>query len=280
MKTLSNHRAGPSAGAEFNIESIVHDSRQLPHRIVLHALQKWGKTSFAAHAPQPIFLMTRAEDGLLTLMASGQVGKVPHFPKTADSWTEFKLALSNLVVHDHPHKTLVVDTFNGAERLCHEFVCQNSCEGSWEKFDAFARGPKIAVAELTELLILFERLRARGMAIILLSHSQVRTFQNPDGPDYDRWEMTIAKETRAIIDRWADMVLFGAFETFAEKESKSAAKGKATGGQTRLIMTERHAAYDAGNRWGLPEEIECGGSAAEAWSNFITAIKAAKGASQ
>jgi hypothetical protein len=181
-------------------------------------------------------------------------------------------------VSEHAHKTLILDTFNGAERLCHEHVCAHQYDGSWEKFDAYARGPKVAVAEIVELFKDLDRLREKGMAIILLCHSQVKTFRNPEGPDYDRWEPTLAKDTVGQLDRWCDMILFGRFETFAEKETKSAAKAKASGGQTRLIMTERHAAYDAGNRIGLPEEIECGNSAAEAWSNFCKSIKEAKGA--
>lgn len=264
----------PPTGSEFNLENIVKTGRKLPDRIAVHALQKWGKTSFAAQAPSPIFLMTRGEDGLLTLMKSGELpDNIPHFPKPADTWIELKFALDNLIVHEHPFKTLVLDTFNGAERLCHEYVCQSKYDDSWEKFSAFGAGPKSAVAEIIEVLKRLDRLRDKGLRIICLCHSQVKTFNNPEGPNYDRWEPVLAKETWAVLDRWVDMILFGKFETFSEKETKSAAKGKATGGETRLIMTRHTAAYDAGNRHGLPEEIECGSSAAEAWKNFVQELR-------
>ena len=42
------------------------------------------------------------------------------------------------------------------------------------------------------------------------------------------------------------------------------------------MYTERSAAYDAKNRLGLPGEIEMGNSAAEAWAEFMAAIKAGR----
>ncbi len=44
-------------------------------------------------------------------------------------------------------------------------------------------------------------------------------------------------------------------------------------------MTENHATYTAGNRFGLPQEIECGNSPQAAWTNFMEALKGQKGKS-
>ena len=108
-------------------------------------------------------------------------------------------------------------------------------------------------------------------------HSQVKTFKNPSGQDYDRWEPVLAKQDWSTIDRWLDMILFGTFETIAANKVKDPnAKVKAKGGHQRIIMTQRHASYDAGNRHGLPEEIDCGDSPNQAWQNFISAIRAAQ----
>jgi len=79
------------------------------------------------------------------------------------------------------------------------------------------------------------------------------------------------------------MTLFGNFETSVDKTNPSKTdaqtKGKAVGGQHRVLLTTHHAAYDAKNRHGLPEEIDCGDSAAEAWKNFRAALTPpAKGA--
>jgi hypothetical protein len=252
-------------------------SRRLPNRMVLHAKQKWGKTSFAACSPSPIFLMTRGEDGLETLIASGQLPDVPHFQDQAQDWNDVLLALDDLIVKDHPHKTFVLDTLNGALRLRDEHVCRRDYDNDWHKFDHYAKGTRIeGVKEASELTQRLDRLREKGMAVILLCHSQVKTFKNPEGSDYDRWEPVMDKDTWAHFDRWADLILFGNFETFTDKidpkKADTQTKAKARGGEARILMTERTAAYDAGNRHGLPREIECGNSPQEAWAAILAAL--------
>lgn len=256
-----------------SIHNVRKTSRKLPNRVLLHAQQKWGKTSFAAMAPSPIFLYTRGEDGLDTLIKSGQLPDTAQFDQAATEWKHVGFALKDLIHEEHDFKTLVIDTINGLERLCIEHLIQKEFDGKMANFDAYGRGNKFVVPEFTNLLVDLDKLREkRNMSIILLAHSQVKTFQNPGGPNYDRWEPVLIKETWALVDRWVDMILFGSFETHVDAK-KTDAKGKAHGGTDRIIHTKRTAAFDAGNRYGLPEEIECGESPKEAWANFLAALK-------
>ena len=61
--------------------------RNLRPRMVLYGGEGEGKTSLAAQAPKPVFLMSQGETGLETLIASGQLGEVPHLPQI-ESLTE------------------------------------------------------------------------------------------------------------------------------------------------------------------------------------------------
>lgn len=213
-----------------------------------------------------------------TLQQAGQIGEVAHFEKTADTWNELLLQIDHLLIEDHKYKTFVQDTFNGAERLAVEHVIQTEFDGKIEKYDAYGRGIKYLIPQILILMKKLEDLRNhKNMSIILIAHSQVKAFQNPAGPNYDRWEPVLEKQTWAMIDRWVDLILFGDFETYTDK-AKNETKAKATGGTSRIIHTERQAAFDAGNRMGLPAAIECGNSAKEAWTNFINEIKIIKGA--
>jgi hypothetical protein len=57
-----------------------------------------------------------------------------------------------------------------------------------------------------------------------------------------------------MLKQWVDAVLFANYETFVDKASKMArGKGLSTG--ARIIHTERRAAWDAKNRYGLPEHL-------------------------
>jgi hypothetical protein len=270
----TNGPAAPPAPRQ-TLANVTTAGRKLPSRLIMHAIPKWGKTSFAAQAPKPIFLMTRGEDGLVSLMDAGLAPPTAHFPEPFTRWADLLAAINELAQGGHEYRTVVLDTLNGAERLAHEATCAQDCQGDWEKFDAYGRGIKLSLVRIIELTSALDRCRERGLAVMLLGHSQVKTFRNPAGPDYDRWEPVLAKESWAHLDRWADLVLFGCFEVLTEQKARGA-KAKATGGQTRLLMTERRAEYDAGNRLGLPEEIDCGTSAAQAWANFQIALKSKK----
>ena len=96
-----------------------------------------------------------------------------------------------------------------------------------------------------------------GINVVLVAHSQLRKFEQPneDGA-YDRYELKLGKKTSSqtapIVKEWADMVLFCNYEIVVmTSESK---KKKAQGGK-RVMYTTHHPAWDAKNRFGLPEKL-------------------------
>ena len=242
-------------------------------------------------APSPVFLMTKNETGLITLIENGQVPPTPwiRFPRPkdtfsneAETWTEALDALRALLTEDHPYKTLVLDTMNGLERLCHEYVCTNSYKGDWgEKgFLGFQRGYDTALQDWRTLLNSLDRIRDdRDMNVFALCHTSVKTQTNPLGPDWDRFVPAVHKKTWDLTHGWSDMCLFGQFEVEVDtQQSKSKAKGKGRGGSTRLLHTTYSAAWDAKNRHGLPEEIEVSStSSKDAFEDFTTALIEARG---
>jgi hypothetical protein len=226
--------------------------------------------------------MIGQETGLWTLMEAGQVkSDIAHFPEPATRLVHLYAALRNLQEGGHPHKALAVDAGTGIQTLLQEKVCQESFKGSWEQFNAYGgeMASKLVAKEWESVLREFDAVRESGMGVIMLCHSRVVNFRNPEGPDYERWESLTKHEWNRVYD-WADIVTFGGFEVTTDKKDKrksdAETKAKATGGQVRVIHCQRNAAFDAKNRHGLPPMIECGDSAAEAWQNFITALKAGK----
>ena len=244
-----------------------------------HAVEGWGKSSLFTHAPKPIYIQSRGETGLETLIASGQVRETPHFPE-ANTWEEIKAQLVFIRDEEHGFKTLVIDTANGAERLMYEYVCHRDFADEWgdRGFSGYMRGYEVSMAEWRIFLNDLDAIRlARKMTIVLLVHTKVKTFKNPEGPDYDRFTPDMHDKAWSLTHKWADAVLFGNFETVVKTSGQQDAtkKGKAQG-STRMMYTERHASYDAKNRLGLAGEIEMDGGAAQAWSNLMGAIKAGK----
>lgn len=268
-----------STPARDFLKEVATTGNKLPNRVLLHGVEGIGKTSFAANAPRPIFIMARGETGLETLIDNARLPETPHFPE-AQTWEDVLGSVRSLTEGQHDYRTLVIDTLNGIERLCHEHVCRRDFRGDWGErgFAAYGKGPEVAMADWRELLSLLDRLRAeKKMAIIALAHTKVKNFKNPEGPDFDRYMVDAHEKTWGLTHKWADIVLFANFYVVVD-ESGSRAKG--AGGKDRLIYTERSAAWDAKNRAGLPESIDMGKSGAEAWTNFVTALRAAKGAQE
>lgn len=218
-------------------------------------------------------MQSRGETGLETLIDSGLVGETSHFPELM-TWADTLAALNSLLTEEHNFKTLVLDTINGFERLCHEHVCNRDFNGDFgEKgFLGYMRGFEVALADWREFLDLLDRIRAdRKVWILCLCHTKVGPFKNPEGADYDRYEPDMHRKTWGLTHKWADMVLFGNFEVIVDEK-----KRKAKSGGIRMLYPERTAAYDAKNRLGLTDPISMGESGADAWANLSASIKDAK----
>jgi hypothetical protein len=267
----------------FALSDITTKSDALPNRWGLHAREGFGKTSLAAYAPNPIFLQSRGETGLDTLIASNQLPETPHFPEM-QSWEDQAAAISFLTTEEHPYKTLVLDTVNGLERLCYEFVCNRDFDDDWGNtgFGSYQKGYEVSLAEWRMFLNSLDELRRqKKMTIFMLFHSKIKTFANPDGANYDRWSVDMHEKTYGLTLKWLDALLFGNYET-AVKTSKDARtddamkKGKAVGTIARVLYTEQRPTFDAKNRFGLPPEIDIEGTPKDAWAELANAVKAAR----
>lgn len=271
-------RSGPITAAKVDFASLISSKGQsLPNRYVLYAGEGWGKTSFAAMMPKPIFIQTRQETGLETLIDAGQLAETPHFPEIMD-WRSLVSAVTYLRDNEHPYRTLVIDTLNGAERLLHEMVCARdyNSEMGDRGFGSYQKGFEVSVTDLLLLLSDLDSLRLeKRMTIVWLAHRRVITFKNPSGADYDLYQPDIHKTTWGAVAKWSDVILFGDMEVIVETEKKTSKKGKGVD-QNRIIRCESSPSWVAKNRLGLPPEIEAGKSPQEAWSNFAAAVKAAR----
>lgn len=218
--------------------------RHVPDRVVLMGTPGVGKSTWAANAPKPIFIPT--EEGTHHL-------DVASFPK-AESFRDILDALEELRTGTHDYETAVVDTLDTMEPLLWKATCTRN-GWSWIEDPDFQKGFEAALAEWRLFLAALERLQAeRGMGVILVSHVQIRTFRNPSGPDYDRYEPKIHKKAAALLSEWSYAVLFAMTTEFIEK-TKGSQRAKGVTDGRRIVKTTRTPAYEAKNRWSLPPEM-------------------------
>lgn len=236
-----------------------------------------GKSSLAAGAPKPLFL--DVEGGADNL----DVARYPfrdepggHVPRTLDEVTG---AIDDLIAAPgHGYESLVIDTIDALEALVHKHVCKANNKETIEEF-GFGKGYNVALDEFRRLLSLLDTLRGTGVQVILVGHSYVKTFKNPEGEDYDRYQLRVHEKTAGLVKEWCDVVGFVHFDGGAAKlpgdmAQTKRARGWATG--RRLVELHREAAWDAKSRLALPPTLELG--TANPWAPFAAAASVARNA--
>lgn len=219
-------------------------------KIILYGSEGWGKTTWAAGAEKPIFLST--EGGLKSVTG------VLAFPE-AKKWEDLLEAVNTLRVESHEFKTLVVDTADWTEQLCHAYICERDCKDSLIDY-GYNHGPHIAFDEWKKLINMLDHLQTeKEMHVIFLAHADVKTFKNPLGEDYDRYQMKMHSYISKLLTEWADCVLFGTYNVSVavkrNRKGEAVGKAKAYGSDERIIHATHNAAWDAKNRYHISSPI-------------------------
>lgn len=249
-----------AAPNRMTLSAVTRGIIQAPYRIVVHGTDGVGKSTFAADAPSPIFL--GAEDG------TGELD-VARFP-TPENWADVLDAVRTLTNDAHDYKTLAVDSLDWVEPHIWQHTCNESGVDNIELVGGGFQKGYVAALDLWRVFFAaLERLQAaKGMHVVLIAHSSIKMFKNPEGDDFERYILKLQEKAAGLCREWVKGVYFANYETFAVKQKSKRVKGVSTG--ARLMHTQRTAAFDAKDRYGLPTTLPL------SWVEFETAAKAAR----
>lgn len=230
----------------FDLQSIQSGPRAAPPRIFLFGPHGVGKTTLAAQAPAPIFLCT--EDGLGTL-------EVPAFPLISRT-EEIEQAIGTLYHEEHDYQTVVLDSADWLDSLIQAEIKASRSD----KELSFGKDALLFAERWRELLDGFNALRTqRGMTVILIAHCEIKRFDPPDSESYERYQPKLIARASAVVQEWADMVLFANFQAYVRTETVGTGKQqtikKALSAGERLLHAGEKPAYLAKNRYGLPDTL-------------------------
>ena len=246
------------------LKSIKNGKEAKPPRIMIYGQEGVGKSTMGASAPKPIFIQT--EDGLSEIDCH-------KFP-LAKNLSDVLASLQALINEDHDYQTIIIDSLDWLERLIFDEVCREYGVKSIEKADGgYAKGYVHALSHWRKILNFLGQLRdEKGMACILIAHSKIEKFEDPESSAYDRYSPRLHKHANALISEWVDAVLFATrrFRTQKEdagfnRERTIAAPIGADGGE-RIIKTVGGPACVAKNRFNLPGELPL------SWDAFMQAM--------
>lgn len=219
----------------------------------IYGVEGVGKSSFASHFPEPLFIDLEGSTSNMNV-------------KRLDPPTSWTILLQQLdwIKSTKPCKSVVIDTADYLEEyLCkpHIVSTRPNANGQFVKnIEAYGYGAgykhlgevwgKDFLNKCTEVV-------NSGINVVIVAHAMQRKVELPDEMGaYDRYELKLEKKTAALTKEWADLLLFMNYKTeviTVKDGMKTTKKGQ---GQARKMYADHHAAYDAKNRFSLPEEMD------------------------
>ena len=178
-----------------------------PFRMLLYGVAGIGKSTFATHAPAPVFVQT--EDGLVGI----------NVPKTklCVTFQQLLQCLSLIRQAKGQFKTVVLDSLDWMEELAaKEILEKNKAYSDLSKFP-YGQGYAALKSKALEVMQLLKSLYYDGFNIILIAHSKPEKVVNPDGTDYDQHSPRLNKHVNPMFKEWVDIIGFCNF-SFSVRE--------------------------------------------------------------
>lgn len=220
-----------------------------------------GKSTFASKAPDALFLDVEQRTGHLDIRRL-----------TPKSWTEVKdiiIEVGKAAKEGKPPcKWLVIDTLDHLALMVYEHVSSLHNVTSIELVEGgYGKGYKIARDTVwREFIRLIDGLRGVGVGVLLLAHSNIKSVQNPAGPDYQTFGLAVDKITDAFFTAQLDAIGYAAFEDNVkakmDRKGNQVTKGKAETSGRRVLYFGHNPAYDTKPGINLPAEMDLD------WSEF------------
>lgn len=166
------------------------------YTVLLYGEPKTGKTTTAAKFPQALLLAF--ETGYLAIPGIKA--------QPVNKWSEFKKVLKQLenpAAHD-VYKNIIIDTADIAYDYCEDYICSQHGVSSIKEIP-YGQGWSIAAKEFDKAL---RSIPQMGYGLVLISHSQDKTFKDENGSEYNQIVPTLGNKPRLIVDRMSDIIGF------------------------------------------------------------------------
>jgi hypothetical protein len=189
--------------------------------ISMLAKSKFGKTTFAIDLAKEFYgnldstLLLATEIGYKTMAdvyaipvtgfdyAEEDDGEQKGFIETVDELIENKA--------DHPFRFIIIDTITALERYAVAYAIRKRGREDGKRYSDISDipwgGGYNLVAE--EIYKQIDRLKKAGFGVFIIGHEKTKKITNKDGFEYDYTMFNVLGKTADIIEREADMIIYG-----------------------------------------------------------------------
>lgn len=232
----------------ISLQSLNTKINRKPPCVVLYGVEGIGKTTWAASAPNPVFICT--EKGL------DGIEDVPHWEPSG--FDEVMETLGVLYTEEHDFQTLTIDSLDWLEPMIWAKVAADNEVPSVDKI-GYGKGFNEAVGHWCDYLEGIDSLRAdKGMNVIQIAHSMIKRFDSPETDPYDRYMIKLHEKASSKVREHATVVAFANYQVSIRNNEVGFNKkvSRAVGSGMRYLHLEERPAYQAKNKYGLPDKIE------------------------
>lgn len=228
-----------------------------PARTLIHGEPGIGKSTFAASAPDVVFLcVEQGTNNLPVARARVEDESAPGGERDPKTYDEVLFVLDSIIAGVKAQGTsllshLAIDTIDALETVIHSHVCKIGGKRSIADF-GYGKGFDITVDAFKMVMSKLEILQSLGVSPILICHTKIETYNNPEGQNFDYYEIKTHKKVSGYLVEWSDNVLFARREQYALEEG---GKVRGVGSGARFIHTQKSPAFVAKNRFDLPEKM-------------------------
>lgn len=252
LATNANYSSRPPF--MFKGKPINNKKVMTPLKLLIYGYNGVGKSTFASHAKNPIFLDLEGNIDHLS------VDKQPL--STYDEVCQF---LNALIHQDHDYKTVIIDSIDKLEVLITDRI--NSLPKSET---SYGQGYVKLSKEIHDFLTKLDALRnIKKINIILIGHSTVERCENPLTQVYDKYDLRVNKRFASPICDWCQSILFAVNDVMFEETEKVGFKERerVRTADRRIIYTMGNTAFLAKNVYNLPPKIPMD------WNDFINGVR-------
>ena len=215
--------------------------------VLIYGGEKHGKTQLVSSVPNILMQPLEEGRGLLTTEALPQ-------PKDFD---EALAQVIEVATEEHEFKALGVDSISILEEMARNKV---ATENGKESIGDLAHGKGYVVTEslMAKYIAALQACRRKGMNVFVIAHAKIEFYQDPILGEYQRMEPAVHKRIKDMWTRWADIIGFLEIEKMAIDKGEDANRAVRTSMVTgsRFLNLQENGSFIAGNRFGLPSQIE------------------------